>query len=72
VKADRVLTKRDHVGLCPACRARIDAEVTVAVKVGDPVLGSDGKVEVPTESQVTKVSISHRCDGRQAETPPDL
>jgi hypothetical protein len=75
VKADRVLTQEKRIGFCPACRTMVKAELTIAVKVGDPVLDDDGKIDVPTESDVTKVSIVHRCDGKGrtvGESEPDL
>lgn len=71
MKADRILTRKENVGSCPACHDGIEATVTIAVKVGDPVLDDAGKATVETSTTITGVRVLHRCDGTPAVEDDD-
>lgn len=68
MKADRILTKTETIGACPACSEKIEATLNIAVRVGDPVLDDNGGVTAEVTSEVTSVRVIHRCDGKPAPT----
>jgi hypothetical protein len=80
LKADRILTRKETVGRCPACSETIEAVVTIAVKVSEPVLDDAGKATVETTTAITGVRVKHSCDGEpttvgdegEPENPDDV
>lgn len=55
-------TVRHKVGMCPACRDYLWAEVDIAVEVSAPTLGEDGKAHVFANPRCVAMRLTHECE----------
>lgn len=60
-------TLRHRVGLCPACRSYLWAEVDVIAEISPPTLTEEGKAHVFASARCVAMRLAHECTESEDE-----